>query len=274
MDRRMYPANERVAHERLRGQVEGVTFTTGSPATVKHPVVSLFDEPGGKQDRQRLMGETVTVLEARGDWSFVICTDGYVGYICSHLLGPYEAQTHRVGTFATHVYMGDSFKVPIIHHLTFGAQVKVVDERPKFFETPTGMIPKKHLRPLDRPFEDPATIAQLHFNTPYLWGGNSTLGIDCSGLIQAALSACDLPCPGDSDMQHDVIGEHIPQNAPLRRGDLMFWKGHVGMMVDESTLIHANAHHMACVYEPIAAAIIRIEAQGDGPVIARKRLSN
>ena len=272
-DRRTHPANERVAHDSLRGQIHGVTFTKGTPATVTHAIASLLDQPGGRQDRQRLIGETVTVLEDGKDWSFVIGADGYVGYISSHLLGPHIAPTHRVGTFATHAYDGDSFKAPVIKHLPFGSQVKVIDERQKFFETNLGFIPKKHLRPLDRPFDDPATIAQLHFNVPYLWGGNSTLGIDCSGLIQAALTACDILCPGDSDMQCAQLGADIPEGAALQRTDLIFWKGHVGMMVDGDTLIHANAHHMACRYEPLEAATLRIKAQGDGPVIARKRIS-
>ena len=129
------------------------------------------------------------------------------------------------------------------------------------------------MRPLDRPFSDPVTIAQLFFGTPYLWGGNSGLGIDCSGLVQAALRACAVPCPGDSDMQLDDLGAEIPAGASLARGDLMFWKGHVGMMVDADVMLHANAHHMATAYEPIADATLRIKAQGDGDVIGRKRLN-
>ena len=126
------------------------------------------------------------------------------------------------------------------------------------------------MRGLERPFSDPATVAQLHFGVPYLWGGNSTLGIDCSGLVAAALRACDIACPADSDMQQQVLGR--PFEGEYERGDLLFWKGHVGMMVDPETLIHANAHHMATAYEPIERAILRIAAQGDGPVIARRRL--
>ena len=117
---------------------------------------------------------------------------------------------------------------------------------------------------------DPATVAQLHFGVPYLWGGNSTFGIDCSGLIAASLSACGQKCPADSDMQRNGLGADL--SGPMQRGDLIFWQGHVGMMVDAETMIHANAHHMATVYEPIDKAILRIAAQGDGPVLARKRL--
>lgn len=234
----------------------------------------LYNEKPSTRDRQLLIGETVTLLESDQFYSFILRDDGYVGYVKLGALtdaGP-TGVTHRVATLGTHAYEEETFKSQMSFHLPFDARVKVIDERQKFFETDLGFIPKKHLRPLDRPFDDPATIAQLHFNVPYLWGGNSTLGIDCSGLIQAALTACNIPCPGDSDMQCDQLGHDIPENAPLQRGDIIFWKGHVGMMVDETTLIHANAHHMACRYEPIDQAILRIDAQGDGPVIRRARL--
>jgi cell wall-associated NlpC family hydrolase len=146
----------------------------------------------------------------------------------------------------------------------------VIDERRKFFETNIGFVPKSHLREADRHFSDPVTVAQLHFGVPYLWGGNSSRGIDCSGLIAAGLTACDIPCLGDSDLQRDTLGASFI--GPYRRGDLVFWDGHVGMMVDEETLIHANAHHMATAYEPVERAILRIAAQDGGPVLTRKRI--
>jgi len=275
MDRRLFPANARVAHESLRGAVHDVVFTAGIMKRVGVPVLDLdvsLPRSQGRRDRQRLMGEAVTVLEERDGQAFVICQDGYVGYVDADGLSDFNGVTHFVATMSTHSYEGEDFKSAALQHLPFGAKVDVLDERQKFFETSRGYIPKKHLRPIDRPFDDVATIAQLHFGVPYLWGGNSTRGIDCSGLIQSALNACEIDCPGDSDLQREGLGAPIPDGAPLTRGDLVFWKGHVGMMVDEATLIHANAHHMSCTYEPFAAACLRIEAQGDGPVLARKRL--
>lgn len=269
IDRRLYPANDRVAHESLSGQVDGLNFTAGEQMTVAIPVADLLRSPGGGLDRQCLLGESVTLLEDHEGWSFVITDTGYVGYLKSSSLGDVQDQSHFVGTLSTWTYEDEDFKSSRCVHLPFGARVNVTDERRKFFETSVGFVPKSHLRPMNRPFEDPATVAQMHFGVPYLWGGNSTFGIDCSGLISAALRACGAECPGDSDMQANL---GIDVSGALQRADLVFWKGHVGMMVDEETLIHANAHHMACRYEPFEQACLRIKAQGDGDVLARRRL--
>ena len=269
-DRRLIPANGRVAAMHLAGQVEAERYVEGSPAMVAAPVVDLCASVDGPRDRQLLMGAEVAVFENLEGWSFVQAADGYVGYVRRDVLANVTAPSHFVATVATHAYAAEDFKSADRHSLPFGVRLTVLDERRKFFETNVGFVPKSHLRALDRPFSDPATVAQLHFGVPYLWGGNSTRGLDCSGLIAAGLSACGIACPADSDMQCDGLGQ--PFEGGYQRGDLIFWQGHVGMMVDDATMIHANAHHMATVYEPIERAILRIEAQGDGPVIARKRL--
>ncbi|WP_322894440.1 MULTISPECIES: NlpC/P60 family protein [unclassified Yoonia] len=269
-DRRLTPANGRVAALHLAGKVPAERYLAGALMMLTCPVSDLCAEPGGARDRQLLLGAIVTVFEDRDNWSFVQAADGYVGYVASDRLGPVRDVTHMVGTAATHAYLAEDIKSPDVMCLPFGARVSVLDERAKFFETTLGFIPKKHLRPLDRPFTDPATVAQLHFGVPYLWGGNSTRGIDCSGLVAAALTACGIPSPADSDLQCEGLGADFTGTA--RRGDLIFWRGHVAMMVDEATLIHANAHHMATAYEPLEAATLRIAAQDGGPVTARRRI--
>ena len=207
----------------LKGQVDGVYFTDGNPQSIAVPVADLLVAPNGKRERQLLLGARVTVFEYHADHAFVQAADGYAGYVPVGAIGPLQSPDFQVATLATHAYETESFKSPERVALPFGARVKVVDERPKMFETDQGFVPKKHLRPLDKPFADPATVAQMHFNAPYLWGGNSTRGIDCSGLISASLAACDIACPGDSDLQCDQTGRAFA--GALQRGDLMFWKG-------------------------------------------------
>jgi hypothetical protein len=270
MDRRLTPANGRVAALSVAGQVSAERFVAGEPRSVTAPLTDLLASPLGPRDRQLLKGTAVTLFEERDGFAFLqSARDGYCGWVAAGALGPPVTSTHRVAARATHLYAAADIKSPDLAHLSFGAELAVIAEGRRFWETPDGFVPKVHLRPLDQPFRDPVTVAQLHFGTPYLWGGNSVLGIDCSGLVQAALLACAVPCPGDSDLQRNL--GTAATGAP-QRGDLWFWKGHVALLVDDRTLIHANAHHMATAYEPLAAATLRIEAQGDGPVIARRRV--
>jgi cell wall-associated NlpC family hydrolase len=268
-DRRETPANERVA---LAGfAVKGQAEVKPAAMSVSKPVVDLRAAPSGARDRQLVMGERFDVLERHQGWAFGIAArDGYVGYVAEGDLGfPFEA-THIVSARASHLYPRDDFKSEASASLPFGARLCVTDERKKFVETDTGhFIPKAHIRLIDRPFSDPVTVAQLHFGTPYLWGGNSSFGIDCSGLVQAGFLACGEACPGDSDQQMQ-LGQEV--SGDYQRGDLVFWKGHVAICVDPETIIHANVHHMAVAYEPIAKAIARIYAQGDGHVTAHRRL--
>ncbi len=273
MDRRLIPANEHVAADFLRGQVEAPAFSKGEPRRIGVPFADLCRSPAGARDRQLLLGDAVTVYEFRDRWAFVRADkDGYVGYLPENTLGAWEAPTHWVAVPGSHAYASADFKATDRVSLVFGCSVRIVGETKKFRETADGLhIPKPHLWPIGKRFADPATVAQLHFGVPYLWGGNTTRGIDCSGLVQAACLACGIECPSDSDLQ-EALGTALPPDADLQRGDLLFWQGHVAICIDGDTLIHANVHHMAVAYEPIEQAIRRIEAQGDGPVTARRRL--
>ena len=240
------------------------------PAQIAVSVADLCRTPYGPRDRQLIYGDTVTVLGDAGDWRYVqSAKDGYCGYIQNQTLGPPQDASHHICFPATHAYEAANFKSPDLISLSFGSRVTVTGAEGNFAQTPLGFIPYNHLKPLDAPYSDPAEVAACFLGTPYLWGGNSRWGIDCSGLVQAALLACGMPCPADSDQQQ-LLGHAT--NETYQRNDLLFWKGHVAIVSDPQTILHANAGAMSTVYEPIDDAIARIEAQGDGPVTGHRRL--
>ena len=272
-DRRSLASNGRVADIALTGKVEAERFVMPEMATVRSPLADLRAAPAGAHDRQLLYGQGFEVLERRDGWAFGRAKrDGYVGYLAETDLGPSVATTHRVVAALTHVYPAPDIKREPEMLVSFGAEMRVVSASGAFFEISTGhFVAKPHLRPLGVKLADPATVAQLHFGAPYLWGGNSALGIDCSGLVQVACLACAIPCPGDSDQQQASLGRPLAEDEALMRGDAVFWRGHVGVMVDHETLIHANVHAMAVAYEPLAEATARIEAAGGGGITGRRR---
>jgi cell wall-associated NlpC family hydrolase len=160
------------------------------------------------------------------------------------------------------VFPGPSIKLPPIEALPLGAAVAVTRIEDRLAVTAMGgYLPAAHLRPLGDNETDFVAVAERFVGTPYLWGGKTSLGLDCSGLVQVALTACGIACPRDSDMQEEALGTAVPGAAP-QRGDLIFWKGHVAIMRDESYLLHANAFHMAVVVEPYAKAVSRIRSAG------------
>ncbi len=272
-DRRLTPANGRVAHVSLKGQVEADRFVAGEPARVAMPVADLLARPGGPRDRQVLMGEGVLVLERHESHAFIRAEkDGYCGYLAEDVVGADRTVTHWVAAPATHLYPEASIKTREVFALSLGARLAVVAEHERFLETADGLfVPRPHVRVLGDWADDPAAVAESLLGTPYLWGGNSRAGIDCSGLVQAALTACGIDCPGDSDMQEAALGKPVAKEGPFRRGDLFFWKGHVAMAVDPDRIVHANGYRMAVTYESIAEAVTRIEGQGEGPVTSVRR---
>ncbi len=275
-DPRSSPANGRVAHVGLRGHVEADRFVEGRWTMVQQPMANITDAPEGRRANQLLFGERFLALETRDGIAFGMAErDGYCGYILAGALTEPEEPTHWVAAPATHLYPKAAVKAPPEVSIFFGSPVRVTAERPDFLRIHTGhFVPRTHLQPLKARYSDPVGVADLFLGTPYLWGGNSRWGVDCSGLVQMALLACGVDCPRDSDQQAEALGHDISPGEPLRRGDLVFWRGHVGFMADDRTLLHANAHHMAVAYEPLREAAARIDTAPDGgPITARKRLA-
>jgi cell wall-associated NlpC family hydrolase len=269
LDPRLTPARPDLAARSLEGQVAAARFVDGTLCEVVEPVLPLRRAPA----TEALLGERVTVFETSEEgWAWgQLGADRYVGYLPANGLSPPgPPPTHRVSALRTLAFPGPSLKLPPLAALPFGAIVAVTRQEDRFAVTAAGgYVPSVHLAPLDNRETDFVAVAERFLGTPYLWGGKTGLGLDCSGLVQIALAACGVPCPRDSDMQEAALGAAIA--GPPRRGDLMFWKGHVAIVRDQATLLHANGFNMAVALEPIEQAIARIRAS-EGEVTSVKRL--
>jgi cell wall-associated NlpC family hydrolase len=231
--------------------------------------------PDAEQADELLFGEAFDVLETCGGFAFGQARrDGYVGWVDQDELGePGLAPTHRVCALATLAFNEPSIKSPVVHRLSMNALAVVEAEEGRFLKLHgSGWVVEGHLAPIGLCSDDPAAIALQFLGTPYLWGGRSADGLDCSGLVQQALYACGQSCLRDSDQQAETLGQALRGGvADLRRNDLVFWPGHVGIMLDEDRLLHANAYAMNVSIEPVCSAITRIEP-GSGPPSALRRL--
>lgn len=273
-DRRNFPANDRVACASLRGEIVHVNFVAPTQARVHVPLVDLCQSPAGPRDRQLVFGAILAVYDTHQGWAFVKSQfDGYVGYVPQSSLTTHmdTRQTHFVHAPSTHVYKDPNFKSPDISWLPMTAQIAVLAIRGQFAQTELGWIPLQHLSAIDHPIQDPLDAAIKLIGAPYLWGGNSVRGVDCSGLVQLSLTACAITAPADSDQQ-TILGQAVTDGT-FQRGDLLFWRGHVAWVLDPSTVLHANAFHMCVSTEPLPQAIHRIHSAGDGPVTAHRRIS-
>ncbi|CDO59900.1 NLP/P60 family lipoprotein [Candidatus Phaeomarinobacter ectocarpi] len=276
LDPRLNAFRDDLAADALKGQVEASRFVSGRPAHVTVPVTALRRRPeaDGPRDTELLRGESVSVFDEADGFAWVQSQrDAYVGYVSLDALGTgTPAPTHRVSALRSFIYGEADLKSPMNNWVSLNSPLVVSGTQGRFSALAGGgYVFSDHLLAMDVFAPDYVSIAEQFLETPYLWGGRSSLGLDCSGLVQCALEATGIPCPRDTDMQEAALGSAMPDSEPLQRGDLLFWKGHVGIMADGATLLHANATHMKTVEEAVEPAIARI-AQTDGPVTSVKRL--
>jgi cell wall-associated NlpC family hydrolase len=283
-DPRTTPARPDLAAQHLKGRVAAARFVTGAELEVRDAQAPVRREPSPEAplDTEALHGERVTVYDDNGEgWCWgQLGSDGYVGWIPTNALRqPGPPPTHRVAALRTFVFPVRSIKSPPIDALSLGSRVAISatqrDSAGDLTDLASGFcIPTRHLAPLSSAEPDFVAVAERFVGVPYLWGGKTSLGIDCSGLVQIALTACGIRCPRDSDMQERALGALLPADDPAawRRGDLIFWEGHVAIVRDGMSIVHANAFHMAVAIEPTADALRRIADAGSRPVSVKRVL--
>jgi cell wall-associated NlpC family hydrolase len=278
-DPRMTPARPDLAAKYLEGKVEAARFVTGEEFEISDAVAPLRNAPSPDAElaTQALKGERATIYDRNGEgWAWgQLSSDGYVGWLPDRALAKPSGQpTHRVTAIRTFAFPGPSIKLPPVTSLLMGTVIIVTRQDSAFAVTREGWyLPLPHVGNIDDHADDFVAVAERFVGTPYLWGGKSSLGIDCSGLVQVSLNAAGTGCPRDSDMQQDGLGRalDLAETKKLQRGDLIFWKGHVAIARDANTIIHANAHHMATAIEKTSDAIARIKAAGS-EITSIKRL--
>jgi cell wall-associated NlpC family hydrolase len=278
-DPRLTPARPDLAAAHLRGKVEAARFVEGKRMHLRSEIVDLRRAPSLEApiDTQVLFGEVATLYDEHEGWAWVqLTSDNYVGYMSRDALAEAEfAPTHRVIVNRTFIYPAANMKLPIQGALPRGAALRVSETIGDFARIGGGFVFGVHLAPLADAAADFVAVAEDYLGSPYLWGGKTSLGIDCSGLVQIARAAAGHAAPRDTDLQEAALGRALPIDdklEQLQRGDLVFWKGHVGIMRDPRVLLHANGHHMLVVSEPLAEARARIRQKGTGEITSIKRL--
>jgi cell wall-associated NlpC family hydrolase len=270
LDPRRHAFRADLAAEALRGRVSAPRYAPGEMRQVVHAATPLRDRPDARESwsTDALYGELVTVYDEQDGWAWVqLAQDGYVGYLRASALSAQVRQpTHRVKTLATFLYPVADVKAAPWIQVSLNTGLAVAEMGMPFARLHDGsFVPARHLAEVGRFAKDFVAVAEQMAGAPYLWGGKTRLGLDCSGLVQAALQAAGIDAPRDSDMQQAELGRPVEIGKDLgglERGDLVFWKGHVGIMVDGFLLLHANAHHMAVVIESLEAAVSRIARTG------------
>lgn len=280
LDKRVNAYRDDLAAAHLEGKVSAGRFSEGSRRQIVEAAVPLREAPrhDAMLESELLLGETVTVYDEQEGWAWVQAErDSHVGYLSANALrGKITEPTHRVRTLRTHIYPQPDYKAPPLDLLSMNARVEVRKTEAPFAQLSDGRyVAASHLSAAGEYDHDFVEVAARFVGSPYLWGGRTSVGLDCSAVVQLSLQATGVECPRDSDMQEAVLGVplHDPVNhKALRRGDLVFWLGHVGVMLSGDQLLHANVHHMAVVAEPAIAAFARIETSY-GPITSVRRMS-
>ena len=275
-DPRTTLAREDLAEQALDGIVRARRYQTTEALQCAASVAGVRKAPNAhaEQSDQLIFGEVFETLERKNGWAWGRARrDGYVGWVEEHaLMTGVILPTHRVSALRTYAFPkpGAHSAPPML--LTLNALATVEDEQDRFVKVArAGWVFTEHLAELDAFEHDPVAVAERHLGAPYQWGGRESIGLDCSGLVQQALFACGRACPRDTDLQESALGHPIDR-AGLRRGDLVFWDGHVAWMLDEARVIHATGHTMQVSVEPLDTVVERFRAAGTGDPTSLRRL--